>query len=307
MKQKENIFEELGRMKNLIYAKAGTVISEQAADIPGDVGKVMRELSAANTNETNVVNILKNYKTKQDFQNFVSQYEKIVGKKLGAHLRGALSPTMDTTEWNDLKSHLSTIGITLNQQYNSGDDSTTFGGLTAPAAANLDATYSCIKAYYDTENRKLTIGANGNATVVTRDGKKVWVFSKDKTWSRFNTAENKIEKKGKWECIGDSNFQIISDNQKWISSGTEGWTDITNPSPATQAGPTSRQNSSSVNSRFASSVKSLGIQGDKMDLQTLQSILKTLEGGQSTAATTGTPAASGTPDLAQLTAALNQL
>jgi hypothetical protein len=39
-----------------------------------------------------------------------------------------------------------------------------------------------------------------------------------------------------------------------------------------------------------------------MDLQTLQSILKMLEGGQSTTAST-----QGTPDLAQLTAALNQL
>jgi hypothetical protein len=58
----------------------------------------------------------------------------------------------------------------------------------------------------------------------------------------------------------------------------------------------------SVNSRFSKSVESIGIQGGKMDLQTLQSILKMLEGGQSTTAST-----QGTPDLAQLTAALNQL
>ena len=30
MKQKNNIFEELNKMKNLIHAKAGVVISEQA-------------------------------------------------------------------------------------------------------------------------------------------------------------------------------------------------------------------------------------------------------------------------------------
>ena len=58
---------------------------------------------------------------------------------------------------------------------------------------------------------------------------------------------------------------------------------------------------SSVNNRFTKSASSLGIQNGKMDTQTLQTIISTLEGGQSTAAATGTP------DLAQLTAAINQL
>jgi hypothetical protein len=51
-------------------------------------------------------------------------------------------------------------------------------------------------------------------------------------------------------------------------------------------------------------VETLGIQGGKMDLQTLQTILKSLEGGESTAAAATTQ---GTPDLSQLTSLLNQL
>lgn len=58
-----------------------------------------------------------------------------------------------------------------------------------------------------------------------------------------------------------------------------------------------------VGGRFTKSVESLGVQGGKMDLQTLQTILKSLEGGEFAQTTP----AQGTPDLAQLTAALNQL
>lgn len=64
----------------------------------------------------------------------------------------------------------------------------------------------------------------------------------------------------------------------------------------------STQSAQSVNTRFVQSAKSLGVQNGKMDLQTLQTILKSLK-GESPAATPS----QGTPDLAQLTAALNQL
>lgn len=66
----------------------------------------------------------------------------------------------------------------------------------------------------------------------------------------------------------------------------------------------SNRGKSSVNDRFANSAKSLGVEGGKMDLQTLQTILKNLE---SETPTTAAAPTQGTPDLAQLTAALNQL
>ena len=56
--------------------------------------------------------------------------------------------------------------------------------------------------------------------------------------------------------------------------------------------------------RFSKAAQSVGIQNGKMDLQTLQTILKSLEGGT---VASGTPATGGAPDMAQLTAALNTL
>lgn len=58
------------------------------------------------------------------------------------------------------------------------------------------------------------------------------------------------------------------------------------------------QNNGSVNDRFASTAQSLGVQNAKMDVATLQTMLKTLEGGAPT---------QGGTDASQLTAALNQL
>ena len=279
---KENIFEELNKMRNLIHAKAGTVISEQSLDVSGDVGRLMRQLNAGNTNETDVVNTIKKYKTKQDFQNLVSQYEKIVGKKFGGHLRNALDPTLDTTEWNDLKNHLSTIGITLNQMYNSNDDSTTFGGLNTPAAevANTDeawkTTYSCVT----TQPGAKAVKTN-NAGTAYLVGQIYYYANGRKMLADGSMAS--------YSCATE--FKSGTAN----SGGGSG--------SGSRTGGGSRQD---VNSRFSKSAESLGIQAGKMDLQTLQSILKTLEGGQSTPAVAAT-ATQGTPDLAQLTAALNQL
>jgi hypothetical protein len=44
VKQKENIFEELGRMKSLIHAKAGVVISEQATNPATDIATIKAEM-----------------------------------------------------------------------------------------------------------------------------------------------------------------------------------------------------------------------------------------------------------------------
>lgn len=65
------------------------------------------------------------------------------------------------------------------------------------------------------------------------------------------------------------------------------------------------QNNGSINDRFASTAQSLGVQNAKMDVATLQTMLKTLEGGTPTTAASSTT--QGTPDIAQLNAALNQL
>jgi hypothetical protein len=66
---------------------------------------------------------------------------------------------------------------------------------------------------------------------------------------------------------------------------------------------TSGSGQQNVSQRFSKSLSTAGIQNGKMDVQTLQTIINTLEGGQSNQLTSS----QSQPDLAQLTAAINQL
>jgi hypothetical protein len=150
VKQKENIFEELNKMRSLIHTRAGVVISEQA-NPSADVGTIMRELGNVNSDESKIVNIIKNYKDKASFKNFVDQYKTISGKDFGADVFRAIQPYNDKTEWNDLKTHLSSLGVALTHQVRDarqGGSYAIFGGLTTPAAGNTDdawkTTYSCV-------------------------------------------------------------------------------------------------------------------------------------------------------------------
>ena len=64
-----------------------------------------------------------------------------------------------------------------------------------------------------------------------------------------------------------------------------------------------------MNTRFKKSATDLGVKSDKMDLQTLQSILAKLQddGSQSTVTQSTSTTTQQTPDLTQLTTLLNQL
>jgi hypothetical protein len=269
---KENIFEELNKMKNLMVAKAGTVISEQA-NAGADVGTIMRELDKTNSDESSIINIIKNYKDKASFKNFVDQYKTISGKDFGTDIMRAITPVNDKTEWNDLKTHLSSLGVALTSQVRDprkGGSYAIFGGLNTPAAsgaANTDdlwkTTYSCVTTQPEAKAVKLS---NGSTAYLLGQ---IYYYAN----GRKKLADGTM---GNYSCSSEFKSRVAS-----------------NPAQ-------------SVNSRFSKSAESMGIQGGKMDLQTLQSILKTLEGGQSTPAV-ATTSTQGAPDLAQLTAALNQL
>jgi hypothetical protein len=274
---KENIFEELNKMRNLMVAKAGTVISEQANDINTDIETVKKEMNKGalvNSDEQKVVDVLKKYgKDKATLQNFLNQYKTTTGFALTDQLPKQFGKDTDQGEIQDLNSVLSKIGVTFEVGIN--NDRTKFvaafkgldgaaaqpaaGARTPEAIKNINTTFCGVK--------------NGIISSGQLSGKK---------WADYKRAYS-------------------------VTAAEEAEAQKTCPTVQTgiQATPP-RNNSgqSSVNSRFSKSAESLGIQGGKMDLQTLQSILKTLEGGQSTPAVAATQ---GTPDLAQLTAALNQL
>lgn len=275
VKNKENIFEELNKMRNLIVAKAGTVISEQATNVGSDVGTIMQELNKTNSDEQKIVNIVKKYKSKSEFQNFLNQYKSISGKDFGVDVFTAIQPYNDKTEWNDLKNHLSSIGITLgntSQDPRKGANAATFGGLTPQASTEdiskveemwKDPKVSCVISQPNAKKETLSNGSTAYLIGAVRyyaNGRKQLA---DGTMTNYNCS-------------------------------TEFKTNT--PRQGTTTGP-------SVNTRFAQSASSLGIQNAKMDLQTLQTMLKSLE-GETTIAAAPTQ---GTPDLAQLTAALNQL
>ena len=277
MKSKQNIFEELNKMKNLIHAKSGTVISEQN-DLGYDIATIQAELDNFNSDEQKIVDILKKYKDKASFKNFVDQYKSKSGKDFGADVFTAIQPYNDKTEWNDLKNHLATMGITLGNTTvdpRKGKSSATFTGLDTPAAAAPAA------AGTRTPEAMKTIASTFCGT---RNGKIMSGFFKDQPWSSYK-----------------SKYSVTAAEE----------TEAQKTCPTTQTGiqvggGSGRNNSggssSSVNTRFAQSAKSLGVENGKMDLQTLQTILKSLEGETAAAAPT-----QGQPDLAQLTAALNQL
>jgi len=107
------------------------VISEQ--NIQLDVYQMMKQLDAFNTNEDEVINIIKRYKTKESFKNFIESYKNDVNKEFGEHLYRSLNPRQDKKEWEELKTYLATIGIELDVNIISdprkGKSSAVFKGL----------------------------------------------------------------------------------------------------------------------------------------------------------------------------------
>jgi hypothetical protein len=135
MNNKTNIFEELNTIKNMFHYQPGKVISEQ--DNATNIVQMKDQLEAFNTNEDAVVNIIKKLKTKQDFQNFVTQYKTSTGKDFGVGLHKAINPSSDRKEWGDLKTYLATLGVTLDSATtDKGKGVTaTFGGITGSVKA----------------------------------------------------------------------------------------------------------------------------------------------------------------------------
>jgi hypothetical protein len=269
---KENIFEELNKMKNLMVAKSGKVISEQTDNVSGDVGTIIRELNNFDSDEQKIVNILKKYKDKASFKNFVDQYKTISGKDFGTDVRRVLTPGQDRVEIEDLKKHLTSIGVTMGDApYDrSKFPSYTFSGLDGAVPTAVDA--SKVEEMWKGSKVSCVTTQPGVRQSKMKNGSTVYVLGK---------------------------VVYYANGRKKLADGT-----MANYNCSTEF--KSGNLAQSVNNRFTKSAESLGIQGGKMDLQTLQSILKTLEGEQSTPAV-ATSSTQGVPDLAQLTAALNQL
>jgi hypothetical protein len=275
---KENIFEELNKMRNLMNAKSGTVISEQVENLI--VKTLYNSVAGPGTNPEKFRDAIFALKNAQEFSSINSELQKFRNSRLD--IAGWINDDFDNTNLDDVKKisdHLKSIGI--NNSYEEypgrgGFKQGTFKILTTPPAAQVANTDEAWKTTY--------------SCVTTQPGAKA---------VKTNNA-------GLAYLVGQI-YYYANGRKKLADGSMASYSCATEfKSGTANSGSGSRQSSSSVNTRFADSAKSLGIQSGKMDLQTLQSILKTLEGGQSTPAAS-TTSTQGTPDLAQLTAALNQL
>lgn len=243
MNNKSNIFEELNKMKSLIYAKSGSIISEQ--NIDADINTIVKNigsLSLSSDNEKAVVNtIINNSKTKQDFEDLLSQFKTKTGQDLSSQITKVLQPARDPDEIKQLTDHLRGLGITMRERkVNNRFVGYSFEGLNASAE---DVT----KVEEMWKNQKVSC-------VISQPN------VKKETLSDGSTAY----------LIGPVRY--YANGRKQLADGT-----MTNYNCSTEfgkKGPTSSQ-------RFVVSSKSLGIQNPKMDVATLQTILNTLnQGGQ---------------------------
>lgn len=187
MKQNNNIFEELGRMKNLIHSRPGVVISEQSSNITTDIDTIVKNiasLSLSSENEKNVVNtIINNSKTKQDFENLLSQFKSKTGKDLTTELPKVLQPKRDDNEISQLKTHLSGIGVTMEPKYTNnrwvGFSFVGLGTLSPSETTNKDdlwaSTYKCVPAQPGVKkftNKDGSTFYNLNGTAYYNNGRK---------------------------------------------------------------------------------------------------------------------------------------
>jgi len=157
VKQKNNIFEELNKMKNLIHAKAGVVISEQDNNINADIEAIKKEMTKGalvNSDEQKVVDVLKKYaKDKATLKSFLDQYKTTTGTALTDIITKQFGSTTDQGEIRDLNSVLSKIGVTFEVGINADRTKfvASFKGLDTPAAPandrqkNINAIFCSVK------------------------------------------------------------------------------------------------------------------------------------------------------------------
>lgn len=232
MKQNNNIFEELNKMRNLIHTRPGVVISEQV-NAGADVGTITRELDKFNSDETKIVNIIKKYKDKASFKNFVDQYKTISGKDFSADVTRAITPYMDKKEWNDLKTHLASFGVTLDHKTTNRGNSTviTLTGLDTPAAkaTNTDdawkTTYSCVTTQPGVKAVKLSDGSTRyllGQTYYYNNGRKKLADGTIASYScstefKSRPAKSGSKQSGSVSRAGGSS-QVVSDYTKQVQT-----------------------------------------------------------------------------------------
>lgn len=282
MRQKENIFEELDRMKYLIKSKPGTVISEQ------DYGAVSSYAAAGALTGAGMG------------AGVFSVPGAIIGGAVGA-IYGLLSNSSNSEGAKKILqacSNKQTVGPASQsrQQLNTIADS-----LNA-AIEGVGTDENAIKANLQKITTIPDLCAMSN------------IYQKRHGESLWDALDGDIDEQSEWKTYVYLPLLDAYENSvelgKKVKAAPAGAAKGTVPAKGGNSGAKTvakqvinrGQNNQSVNNRFASSAQSLGVQNAKMDVATLQTMLKSLQGDTPTAAPT-----QGAPGTAQLNAALNQL
>ena len=275
MRQKENIFEELNRMKYLIKSKPGTVISEQ------DWGAVAT--SAAGGAAAGAA-----------FFGIGAVPGAIIGGAI-ALIGGLLSNSSSSEGAKKILQACSNKQLVgpasqSRQQLNGIADAIN------AAIEGLGTDEKAIKANLQKITTIPDLCAMSNI-YQTRHGESLW-----------DALDGDIDDQSEWKTyvylpLLDAYENSVELGKKVTAAPPTGAGAAKGTAPVKGGGQRAQGGGqSSVNTRFASSAQSLGVQNAKMDVATLQTMLKSLQGGTPTAAPT-----QGTPDATQLNAALNQL
>lgn len=284
MRQKENIFEELGRMKSLIHSKPGVVISEQDAGYVAGMAAAGAAAGAA-------------------FFGVGAIPGAIIGGAIGV-IGGLLQSSASSDGAKKILQacrNKETVGPASQsrQQLNTIADS-----LNA-AIEGLGTDENAIKANL----QKITTIPDlcAMSTIYqTRHGESLWDaldgdIDEQAEWKNYvylpllDAYENSVEL-GKKVKAAPAGAATAAGKGAVAGTAKSGGQRAQGGGQRTQGG-----GQSSVNNRFTSTAQSLGVQNAKMDVATLQTMLKSLQDGAPASPT------SGTPDVAQLSTALNQL
>jgi hypothetical protein len=195
--------KQLGLSPATTNNNATSVLNE--ADDIDTIVKNIESVSLSSENEKTVVNtIIKNSKTKQGFENLLSQFKSKTGKDLASELSRLLQPTRDPNEISQLKTHLSGIGITLNNvSKNNRFAGFSFGGVAAPATPGAMNPLGGLNQF--TQQKPLNIGCIGlkspetNKTITGISGETFKFFNN----GRFIDTKGQ---KGNYVCGNQANI-----------------------------------------------------------------------------------------------------
>ena len=247
MNNKANIFEELNKMKGLIHAKSGTVISEQLTANQ----KLASDKGFGNVTVQMADQLVKSGRLTAD-----------MAPILPAQATAARDEAQD-----GLTAYMNTVGA------------------ATPRQKNINFNYCSVKNG-KIENAKSAFNGKTFDEYVS-----TYTITPEEIAASKATCPNVVVS----DVASPAGYKFGDDLSKALNiQGT---------------GNTQKGNTNNVNTRFKKSATDLGVQSDKMDLQTLQTILAKLQddGSQSTVTQSTSTTTQQTPDLTQLTTLLNQL